>query len=358
MKKEYGGFFCESIESQNMVEDNENILYFDSARSGIRFLLNKRKWTKKRVLLPDYLCESMLIPFGDNNFEVHFYPIKRDFSINIDKMNELVKLVEPDLIYVISFFGFHTLVSAETCLKKYQEQNISILEDVTHSYYGNFSSFIPDYKVGSLRKWCGLEEGGFLWSASVEEGKLFYEHRVHDINRKVLNLKIKCFQAKRDFLNNISDMKDFVNIYEKSELYLDEQVEVFTMSEENRRKLWYMNNKEIKEKRIKNYRLISENLKNVEGLLSTQIDSYDMGVPLYFPMYVEHKKRNELRKKAREYNVFLPIIWPKSHKLDNYFVENSIYEDILCIPCDQRWETKDILYMCDVIKKIMKEPKS
>lgn len=357
MGKEYGGFFCETIEEKLLVEDNEKCLYFDSARSAIRFLLKNKVWTKKRVLLPDYLCESMLMPFEDYHFEVHFYPIRRDFSIDTEKLNEIVRNVEPDLLYVMSYFGFDTLQNAKDLINNYQKQDIRILEDVTHSYYGEFDSFTPDYKIGSFRKWCGLEEGGFLWSSSLQEGMMFYEHRSSMINTNVLDLKKTCFDKKREYLN-YNEQNDYVNLYEKSEWYLDTQVEIYSMSESVRKKLWIMGTDEIKKKRIHNFKLISERLKNIEGIIPTKIDRYEMGVPLYFPMYMEEGKRDFLRKCARDYDIYLPIIWPKSLKVDKYFVENRIYENILCVPCDQRWEAKDILYMCDVIEKIMEEQKS
>ena len=38
-------------------------------------------------------------------------------------------------------------------------------------------------------------------------------------------------------------------------------------------------------------------------------------------MYMEEGKRDILRKRAREFDIYLPIIWPKSLKVDKYFVE-------------------------------------
>ena len=63
MEREIGGNFCEEIlKCDKKLEDNERIIWFDTGRSAIRFLLDRLGNKIKRVLLPQYACESPPTP--------------------------------------------------------------------------------------------------------------------------------------------------------------------------------------------------------------------------------------------------------------------------------------------------------
>ena len=51
-------------------------------------------------------------------------------------------------------------------------------------------------------------------------------------------------------------------------------------------------------------------------------------------------------------NIFCPIIWKKDKRLniENYYC-NNIYDKIICIPCDQRYNEEDMNRIVKVIKK-------
>lgn len=353
LEKEYGGFFCEEIARKGYQEDTENMFYFDSARSGIRYLIRNTEWEYKTVFLPEYLCESMLIPFEESGWNIVFYPIHEDFSVDWATLDSLIQEKEPGLLYVLSYFGFDTLSEGWQKIKEYQNKGIRILEDVTHSYYNQKEVILPDYRVGSLRKWCGLLDGGFLWICNSKESQRLHEYKVDLENTFFLNLKHESFKKKRNILQGIGRDFSFIEDYENSEEILDAQSEIYTMSELSRQMLWTLDTEEIKKIRRNNYHMIARELEMVNGIRFTGVERYEMSVPLYFPFYVENGKRDVLRQKAREKNVFLPIIWPLAEQLTKK-VNPQIYRKILCVPCDQRWNTEDIRYMCKVIKTIIK----
>ena len=75
--------------------------------------------------------------------------------------------------------------------------------------------------------------------------------------------------------------------------------------------------------------------------------------PLYLPIYFEtEEERNECRQHMAQNAVYCPVIWQKPV---HYAVENPeslyIYEHILCIPIDQRYDEDDMRRAAEVLIK-------
>ena len=70
--------------------------------------------------------------------------------------------------------------------------------------------------------------------------------------------------------------------------------------------------------------------------------------PLYFTIYV--KDRPALQKLLAQDSIYAPVIWPVEDErvLINDEVK-YIYEHILAIPCDQRYDEKDMQRALDII---------
>ena len=114
--------------------------------------------------------------------------------------------------------------------------------------------------------------------------------------------------------------------------------------------------KKLSKKRIKNYLYLLENLKDIEGIEILFENLGECIVPLYFPIYIKDNKRERFRKKMAENNIYCPIIWPISDYVKDKIDEETlkVYDEILCIPCDQRYEQEEMKKISKIIKSIMK----
>ena len=65
--------------------------------------------------------------------------------------------------------------------------------------------------------------------------------------------------------------------------------------------------------------------------------------PIYFCIRC-NGYRDEIQKKLAMENIYAPIIWPKSKYLGkiNSSLNQFFYNDLLCIPCDQRYNLHDM----------------
>ena len=136
MKKEIGGNFCEELlKSDRKLQDSKRIQWFDSGRSAIRFLLGLLEDKIERVMLPQYVCESVLIPFVEKRYQITYYPVDRKLQLLRADFEQLLNIAKPQLVLVQSYFGFDTLHKDRTFLKKLSRQGIIVVEDITHSLF-------------------------------------------------------------------------------------------------------------------------------------------------------------------------------------------------------------------------------
>ena len=70
--------------------------------------------------------------------------------------------------------------------------------------------------------------------------------------------------------------------------------------------------------------------------------------PLYFTLYVE--ERSVLQRLLAQESIYAPVIWPVENEavLINEEVR-YIYDHILAIPCDQRYDESDMLRAVEII---------
>ena len=67
----------------------------------------------------------------------------------------------------------------------------------------------------------------------------------------------------------------------------------------------------------------------------------DQSVPLYMALVI--KNRGKLQAVLRKEDIYAPIVWPKADIVPSVCeTVQEIYDTILCIPIDQRYEIEDM----------------
>lgn len=361
MEREIGGNFCEELsKNSRKLKDSKKILWFDTGRSAIRCLLDFLGEKIKRVMLPQYVCESVLKPFIEREYQIIYYPVDRNLQLLREDFERLLEVGRPQLVLVQSYFGFDTLGQDRTFLRGLSIQGIIVVEDITHSLLSDYWHSCADYMVGSLRKWCSIPDGGILIKASNNDESDEFEILYLEENVEFLNIRLAAQQEKRKFLstdNRLLDKRKFISLFDKSENILDGQNKYYTMSVYTRERINSIDWQKIADRRRENYCTLKKSLTNTEGIetLFTNISSDT--VPLYFPVFIDGNKRDSLRNSMREENILLPVIWPVSSFLTNCLTVDvhRIYSEILAIPCDQRYTVGEMCFIVDKIRQKIKE---
>ena len=181
--------------------------WFLSGQNALNFIIDdiKSKHDVSSVALPSWCCDSMLIPFIINDFDISFYDIELKNGNLVQKIDK-----ECDVILAMDYFGYESSYN----LSNY---NGIVIRDLTHSI------FIKEYKdatyyFGSLRKWTGVYTGGYAWSNE----KWTDEIPVRDVDRKYVSLRCQAMKQKRDYIEGLTKSKGYLEIYEEAEDVLDE----------------------------------------------------------------------------------------------------------------------------------------
>lgn len=305
--------------------------YFDSGRSALFALLTNLKY--KKVLLPDYICESVRICFRE--CEVAYYHIKEDFTIDWDDL--LAKCTENmDIVYLHYFNGYIGEDYAFPELNTLRMQNhFVIIEDTTHSLF-TASRTIGDYCICSLRKWFPIPDGGVLYSVNELCPKKYSGN--HWVEKKT-----KAMIEKGSYLGgNDVRKEDFLNVFSETELLLDAQTKPYGISDTAVYILQHIDVNNVIAARCRNSDILNKRLpyKNVALNGAGQ-------VPLFFTISVDN--RDDLRKYLIDKKIYCPVHWPLYKEIEQIQGTVLKHNCELSIPIDQRYSAEDMEYISDVI---------
>lgn len=361
MEKEIGGnFYEELLISNRTLQDSKRLVFFDSGRSAIRYLLDLLQDKIKSVMLPQYVCESVLIPFVEKQYQITYYPIDEKLQLIRGDFEQLLQEKAPQLVLVQSYFGFDTLNKERTFLKELSRKGIIVVEDITHSLLSDGWQPCADYMIGSLRKWCAIPDGGILIKTSDEEEENELQTIQQEENIEFLSVRLSAQEEKRKFMSGTedksSDKNTFISLFDKSESILNGQSRYYTMSKYTRERIISVDWKQIVHKRKENYCVLRDALKSISGIEMIFPYISDKIVPLYFPVFVNRNKRDSVRYCMQKNNILLPVIWPVPSCLANSLMieVKRIYDEILAIPCDQRYTEQEMRFIAENIREHMR----
>lgn len=358
MKEIGSNFWDYKLENSNKKSLISNVKYtnlydFESGRMAISALIKGLNISNSLVLLPIFTCESVIQPFLDNGCKVIYYPIDLNLIPDTHEIEKLVEKYSPKMILFHSYFGFNT---NKNITKKFinflKHHKVIVLEDITQSYFSKYKKIDANFYVTSLRKFFAIPMGGLL--LLNDDLDIKYKKNINNDNA-IDNVAIKAFDLKKKYINGDNVNKnDFMELYKEIKEKISHFDEIMPMSTISKQIFNGIDKKNIVNKRRKNYNYLLKKLgKNEKIKLIFNSLPKDV-VPLYFPMYIE--KRTEFQSFMASHNVFCPVIWPKSTYINDISnKEDYIYSNIICIPCDQRYNISDMERVCNFIFDFLKK---
>ena len=197
---------------------------------------------------------------------------------------------------------------------------------------------ISDFVVGSIRKWGPVPDGAFLWCKQ----KIFPEPMGED--KTYLRLITKAMDMKERYLKKRDIKKeDVLEKYEIARVYMDRQRNIYAMAQASRRFCREYDWEFMKDQRRKNFLVLAGGLNENQWMQLLFQNISERETPFYFPVLI-----NSGRRKFQEYlakhNVYATIIWACPTKLTRKIdsAGKNLYDKILCIPCDQRYDANDM----------------
>ena len=327
--------------------------WLSTGRSSIEFAIRaieeRKPDLKKVAVLPSFTCDTVFEPFLKRGYEVYYYPVERDLTTTSDAILETILQYDASIVLFHRYFGFDTLDGQvdRMCgilrgLGKY------IIEDCTQCLYSDIPRANSDYTVGSIRKWTGTPDGGFIVS---HHSWLNNKPASYDVELE--KAKVYASYAKYRFLfEHEGDKGEMLAMYRRAEDILDSQTEIYAISEMSVMVQAHLNKEELIRKRRENFELLSNKLTSrIEPVF--KLGKF-MEVPLYFPILVED--RASIQKHLVNNSIYAPVVWPKDDKQPKQSegAENA-YNHLLCIPIDQRYNADDMNRIVEVINGFYNE---
>lgn len=331
-------------------DEKYHIEYFKSGRNATKALCRGLAPAQKCVLLPAYTCSTVIEPFVDEGWQISYYALHRDLTIDQESLARAYAAQKPSVVLFHSYFGLDTLRDAQDLIRQLQSDGAVIVEDTTQSLLSGHYLPFADYYVSSLRKFLAVPDGGILFS---EKPLLAVSKKPCD--PLLTQTALEAFHEKAAYFEDMTpeNKERFRGRYQALQTMINDNAEVTDISPETLRMFNGMDSRFIRRQRQENYRMIAAGLAEVpyaRPTLQTELGEAD--TPLYFPLYIEGR-RKEIQSCLAQDQVYCPVIWPRSPLVTAEDAATEyMYANMLCIPVDQRYGAEEMQRVLSLLKKI------
>lgn len=312
--REIGGYF----ELENLI-DNEyykDAIRLNSGRSALRYLIKIRK--VRKIWIPYFLCDCIEKAMQRENVEIGYYKIKFNFEIDFCD----AKIEEDDYIYIVNYYG---QLTDEYIFKVYEKYKNVILDN-TQAFYHKIDIKIDT--IYSCRKFFGVSDGAYLRGKGLSRLDLEEDKSLERIEHLIGRYE-----------ENAS--KYFAKFQENDEKFYNEDIKY--MSRFTKNILKAIDYGEVIRKRNENFKYLQQNLSKYNV-----IKIKDVNGPYMYPLYLENAI--DIKKKLIEKKIYIATLWPNINK-KNDGIAFKLAENILPIPCDQRYGIVEMEYIIENIKE-------
>lgn len=328
-------FWCVQITDKRNQIFPETTQWYLSGRSALQAIVKELKWVKT-VSIPSWCCDSIIKPFADAGIAINFYPVfeKGHFVQEIN--------TDSDVLFIMDYFGYTGSIT---------HKHSCTIRDMTHSIF-SAKYADADYYFGSLRKWCGVWTGGYVWT---EDG-----HRLLVENtdgRDYVRLRKRAMGLKNNYINNYTDSKGryvtdkgYLKIYNEAEKLLD-NAGIISAADRDVFVAERLDSEFIKQRRRENAKILMDAFP--EMLVIHQFN--EMDCPMFVPIFVPDGKRDKLRSFLTKHDIYCPVHWPMSHYHCCDEITKELCENELSLVCDQRYSKEDMYRMVEIMKTFLKE---
>ena len=306
----------------------------------------------KKILLPDYLCLSIISAVKWAGIPYDFYRVGADLAVDTEDLCS--KLTEDvGMIYVIHYFSVPQPPEVVRRIKEIAaSRDILIMEDVTQALFSRDAERMGfgGYIVASTRKWFPMTDGGLL---AIGDGlcgrdmplETAYDESVY----KELLISVLRLQYE---LHPDMDKKAYLDFEKAANASRYQNLEPREMTEASRHILLASDVKSLMRRRIENFCYLYEQLEDIEGveILSRPLDGGGDYVPFGLALLAEN--RDALYSHLVENNIIPEIQWILPTE---YYEPGSdamyLSRHNLMLQCDQRYDLVQMKYVADVIKE-------
>ena len=327
------------LNAQNRHLAAPDVYTYSSGRAALYQILQylRQKKNVNHVLLPDYLCSSILVPLMELGLDYTFFPINEKLELEPASFKLLYK--NGTVVLLINYFGLQDLSSQIKLIRNLDDKAI-IIEDDVQAYY----EFIKpldgvDFKFTSLRKTFAVPDGGVVKTKDhlprVATPNTFGQYKA----------AAALLKSMRE--GNFND-QIYLELFEKGESLINSEQEC-GMSLIAEKLYSFMNEEHVKVRRLNNADYLVKKLNEIG--ITPILPLLDNHVPLFIPVVL--KDRDAIRKVMFQKEIFCPVHWP----LEGMSVKRGelMAQTELSLIIDQRYGRNDMDNIIAVLKEHLHE---
>lgn len=337
-----GEFECSPINAstESLFVLNSFAYTYSSGRSALYHILLscRQQYASTLVYLPDYLCSTIIYAAEKAGFKYEFYRIDTNLKPRFD---DIKGLLQNSTLLLIDYFG---IVDNEPLIRelKNKRPDIIVVKDLVQAPYNLSEESIADYQFTSFRKAFPVPDGSWVVTkhSMGQPGK----------TSRFSQYKLAASLLKSNRSLTYYDDKLYLEMYEKGESMIDDDIEDYDMCPMTRSNLHKMPFRQYADIRKKNASVILKGIKEIG--IDTIVPVTTESVPLFVPIWLEN--RNCVRKAMFANNIFLPVHWPIEKCREQLKSGNEYADHQLSIIIDQRYNEQDMMRILDILDKSIK----
>ena len=314
--KEIGGYFgLERLVNRPYYPE---LIAVNSGRGALLYILRAKG--VKKLWIPRFLCGSVRRMCRDEGYSFEEYPIGEDFLPRFDGV-----LGRDEYLYVVNYYG---QIGPEKVLTLKEQYGNLILDNVQAFFQRPVNGVDTVY---SCRKFFGVPDGGYAATDAP-----LSEPLARDVSMDCMRHILGRFEGP-----SASDY--YADAKANDKRFAEAGLRAMSALTENL--LGAIDYEAARERRNENYAALAERLGPINSLALTAPDG-----AFAYPFY--HRDGMKLKKLLAAEKIFVPTLWPEVLEQDGT-LEKDYAENILPLPCDQRYDLWDMDAVCRILLRML-----
>ena len=316
--------------------ENTSGTFLSGGQCSLNFIVKQLGQKSDEVLLlPAYLCPSIVRNLERNKVNFDFYKINLDLSIDLEDLHKKTESANAKAVFFINYFGFYHDRRTLDYLEALKNHGITLIEDAVQMLWFSKKKFTGDFVFNSFRKFLPVDGSIVLakTASSFEAVQdLYYEYM--NTARMEITSYVKY---------GIGAMDGFMELFSKAEEVYGKDTSVNGMTEISRYLLNKVDGEYIGKVRRSNYEYLYDRLCGcgyIKPLFGKNL--LEENIPIGFPVLIEN--RDSIRSELRSKSIYCPAHWPiLGEKWVNGYKDSiMLAKNILTLPIDQRYGEEDL----------------
>lgn len=314
--KEIGGYFgLEQLPSNEYYPD---LAAVNNARCALLYIIRAKRYDK--VYLPYFLCDSVRLVLEREKIPFEEYRIDRTFLPLLD-----IKAKPHEGVYIVNYYG----LLCEEQLIGLKNRYGNIVVDNAQAFFARPVKGIDT--IYSCRKFFGVPDGGYAYTDAE-----FQEDIPVDVSMDRMKHILGRFEGPC-----ASDYYHDFNANDES----FKEIELRLMSKLTHNILGAVDYQAAKRRREENFLFLSGALGERNAL-----KIHCPAGPYAYPFYTQNGMA--VKKQLTKRKIYVATLWPNviGTGLD---IETDLTENILPLPCDQRYSEEDMQRVADALRELI-----